>query len=915
MSRSHACLVSMLIDFAVNRAKRLLSAAAVLVCAGAAADPQACYEITRVDVNPPETFEVVGWHLNDEGVVVGERGHPDISFHAFAWHDGVFTDLREKFDPSALKSSARASNNRGDIIGFVVDAQVAGHFFLLRRGEPPLIEPFGSPLFPSAQVINNLGQVAGAINHRGYIWDDGDVMELPALPQSPSSAGVVEIGGINDLGVVVGTSLFGTGRRAVMWKDGEVMSLGEFDGFTLIGAPAINNRGQVVAVGLRPDGSTRNFIWEDGAVTPLPMLEGGASAQPVDINDSGQVLGWTAFNTFPNATTLGTLWTEDHVPFALKTLVCADDPLRTVVKLTLPWIINDRGQILTRESVDYPAAALATYLLTPRPADRVPPTAVIVSEDFEPMQAQWETIAGAWTIVDGTYASNDPSRSSVAAIASYRGVHAADPATQTLEFDQYTFRVRMRNTGSAATTVAGVMYQFQDFSNHYAVDVSATGSVSLRRNVGGFAEYIATASPGIQRNVWFDLEVQRNKGKTTVKVDGITVFKDIVQTELTSGQVGLHGAGTRGDFDNVFVSVPFGDQPFRENFADGIAQGWTPLTGQWAIANGTYNDAAVQPTNITLAPIHTDRGRTRSFTLRARMLNPYGASGNLVGIVFNYIDSGNSVEYNEVVFSPTGIAKLNRVANRVVQTLATASYNGRPGTWFDVKFEMDSAPSVTVDGVKLFDRVATNHQPFPQGGVGLITHWAPGKFDDVWFDHEVFEPLSESFETGVPPSATLVGNWSADGGILGNDSVSSTALLAFRCCFGTDTTFRARVRNDYGASGNLVGLIYSYQDADSGLNAGDYYEVVFSATGSVMLRKVIQGVTYTMATARHSIPPNVWFNVEVIRRGVLTSVRVNGTAVISNIAQAQLGPGRVGPITHWSKGRFDDFSVTERVVR
>jgi hypothetical protein len=596
-------------------------------------------------------------------------------------------------------------------------------------------------------------------------------------------------------------------------------------------------------------------------------------------------------------------------------LVCADDPLRTRVKLRIPKAINDRGQILMAELVEWPAPPLATYLLTPRPSDRVPPTAVIVSEDFEPMQAQWETIAGAWTIVDGTYASNDPSRSSVAAIASYRGVHAADPATQTLEFDQYTFRVRMRNTGFGATTVAGVMYQFQDPANHYAVDVSATGSISLRRNVGGSAEYIATASPGIQRNVWFDLEVQRNKGKTTVKVDGITVFRDVVQTELTSGQVGLHGANTRGDFDNVFVSVPFGDQPFRENFADGTAQGWTALTGQWAIANGTYNDAAVQQTNITLAPIHTDRDRTVSFTLRARMLNPYGASGNLVGIAFNYIDSGNSVEYNEVVFSPTGIAKINRVVNRVVQTLATASYKGRPNAWFDVKFEMDFATSVTVDGMKLFDRVATNPHPFPQGGVGLITHWAPGKFDDVWFDHEVFEPLSERFEAGVPPSATLVGSWSADGGIVGNDSVSSTALLALGCCLGTDTVYRARVRNEYGASGNLVGLIYNYQDSDSGLNAGDYYEVVFSATGSVMLRKFIQGVMYTVATARHSIPPNVWFNVEVIRRGILTSVRVNGTAVISNIAQAQLGPGRVGPITHWSKGRFDDFSVTERVVR
>ena len=118
---------------------------------------------------------------------------------------------------------------------------------------------------------------------------------------------------------------------------------------------------------------------------------------------------------------------------------------------------------------------------------------------------------------------------------------------------------------------------------------------------------------------------------------------------------------------------------------------------------------------------------------------------------------------------------------------------------------MDSTTSVTVDGVRLFDVIATNPHPFAQGGVGLITHWAPGRFDDVWFDHEVFEPLSESFQAGVPPSATLVGSWSVDGGIVANDSVSSTALLAFGCCLGTDAAYRARLRNEYGASGNRRG--------------------------------------------------------------------------------------------------------------
>lgn len=559
--------------------------------------------------------------------------------------------------------------------------------------------------------------------------------------------------------------------------------------------------------------------------------------------------------------------------------------------------------------------ALLSPLCSVAQSDQVPPTAVIVSEDFAPLQAQWETFAGAWRIVDGTYVASATICCNLAAITSYRGLHPADPPTRTLEFDQYTLRVRIRNSGVNANSPAGVVYQFQDPGNHYAVDVSPIGNVSLRAALGGINHFIATAPSGIQPNVWFDLEVQWNKGRTTVKIDGITIFKDIEQTEFTSGQVGLQGAGTRGHFDNVFVGVPFGDQPFSESFGDGIAQGWSPLTGQWGIADGTYRNAAVQETNVTLAPIHTGPEQTASFTMQARMLNPFRASGNLVGLVFNYVKSGSRVEYNEVVFSPTGVARINRVVNRAVQTLATAPYDGRRNTWFDVKLEVDSAVSVTVDGATLFDAVNANPHQFPQRAVGLITHWAPGRFDDVSFDHGVFQPFSENFDAGLPASAVVAGSWSGAGGVLRNSSVRQTDLVALGCCLGTDTVYRARLLNEYGASGNLVGLIYSYQDANSGLNAGDYYEVVFATTDTVMLRKFIQGTTYVQATASFNIPRNTWFDVEVIRSGINTSVKVNGTSVISNVPQAQLGPGRVGVIGHWSKGRFDEISVVGARVR
>ena len=63
--------------------------------------------------------------------------------------------------------------------------------------------------------------------------------------------------------------------------------------------------------------------------------------------------------------------------------------------------------------------------------------------------------------------------------------------------------------------------------------------------------------------------------------------------------------------------------------------------------------------------------------------------------------------------------------------------------------------------------------------------------------------------------------------------------------------------------GNLVGLVYNYQDHQ--LYAGDYFEIVFSPTGTAQINKFIQGVRYPVASRSHTIPRNTWFDVQVIR--------------------------------------------------
>jgi hypothetical protein len=342
--------------------------------------------------------------------------------------------------------------------------------------------------------------------------------------------------------------------------------------------------------------------------------------------------------------------------------------------------------------------------------------------------------------------------------------------------------------------------------------------------------------------------------------------------------------------------------------------------------NGSYRNSAVQQTSVTLAPIFTGPmpgvGNTIEYTFRARMLNQYAGSGNLVGIVFNY----SAGSYSEVVFSPTGVAKLNLVENdAVVRTLATANYGGARNIAFEV--ELQNGPfgaSVRVNGNLLFDRILeANPEQFPVDRVGLITHWAPGRFDNVQFDHGTFQPCALTFTAPITPSWIVSGMWDTNGGTLNSTAVTQNDIANLNCFgnfdgahAGTDEIYSARLRNEFGAAGNLVGLVYNYQDRNRGsFYDGDYFEIVFSPTGVVQLNKFIQGVRYPVRERTHNIARNTWFDVQVIRSGIFTTVKLNGTTILENEPQGELRGGSIGAITHWTRGHFDDVTLQPHVVR
>lgn len=564
---------------------------------------------------------------------------------------------------------------------------------------------------------------------------------------------------------------------------------------------------------------------------------------------------------------------------------------------------------------------LAMFVLSSAAAAMEPSTpssARVYTEEFNSssnVATFWQPQFFDWFVGDGTYNSQSTG-GSITAMYQYPDQFGASTPRDTI-YEEYDFEVRLQTPTSQFASV-GVVFDYFDTTHYLECLVYSYGSSEVRYVTPQGVTSLGNASAlGFGAGEWVDVKVSRRGLSFDIRINGVPVFDNVVGRGLfQQGDVGLIATGVAARVDHVMISVPIGDQPFEESFSEGLPNNWQPThqtLGQWSVANGTLNNTSVQRTSLTFAPIHTNQFETTAFTLRARMLNPYGASGNLVGIAFNYRPGVGT--YHEVVFSPTGVARVNFVTNGVARTLASASYAGRRNVWFDVMIQLSSRLDVAVNGQQLFTNVPATEFGYPEGGVGLITHWAPGRFDDVRFDHGVTMPLSETFSSGLPPSTTTVGTWNTTGATLNATSVGIADLATFGCaCWETNYIYRARLLNQYGASGNLVGLIYGYQEP-SEPDAGDYYEVVFAPTGQAYMNKIVNGVRYRQASAAHNVGRNVWFDVEIVRSSINTTVKVNGVTIFTRVVQGQFGPGRVGVITHWARGRFDNLSISPMLVR
>lgn len=125
---------------------------------------------------------------------------------------------------------------------------------------------------------------------------------------------------VNNKGLVAGAANL-TGDRtehAALWQNGSITDLGTLGGpDSFVNSPVKNDSGEIAGFaetsthdplgeafclgvtffGFQDGDTCLGFLWQDGVMAPLPLLEGGNNSQAYGVNNRGQVVGFAENGT------------------------------------------------------------------------------------------------------------------------------------------------------------------------------------------------------------------------------------------------------------------------------------------------------------------------------------------------------------------------------------------------------------------------------------------------------------------------------------------------------------------------------------------------------------------------------------------------------------------------------------------
>ncbi|MCM5679575.1 DUF3466 family protein [Schlegelella sp. S2-27] len=309
-----------------------------------------------------------GLGLNNQGQVIGHLAslHGPAQGQAFVWDSQG--GMRGLGTLGGIHSTAYDINDGGQVVGVYELSAGRTHAFIHNHaGMRALNIPGASS--SSALGINAKGHVTGGVTLDGgfrapYIHDGSDVHVVGDGRCCLSGSA------INDHGdMAVNNTQLGPFDlpllQAFVYRNGELIELGTLSGGSNSVAADINNRGQVVGWSNADNDllDTRGFVWDEhsGMVDLSSFADGAVATSANAINEHGEVVG--ALRNHRPSSYSAYLY-SDGIVIDLQTRL---DP-RTGANWLLneARAINDHGQIVV-SAFDALTFDTATLLLTPVP--------------------------------------------------------------------------------------------------------------------------------------------------------------------------------------------------------------------------------------------------------------------------------------------------------------------------------------------------------------------------------------------------------------------------------------------------------------------------------------------------------------------------------------------------------------------
>jgi probable HAF family extracellular repeat protein len=306
--------------------------------------------------------------VNNRGWVAGAANLPgNTAQHAVLWRRGRKTDLGTLGGPNSIANYPL--NDRGEVSAYSDTATLDpfGEDFCLfgthlicrpfvwqKRVRTPLPTLDGNNAI--ANEVNNRGEVGGVaetstldptcvapqvLQAEPVVWKKGKIEQLPTFPGDPDGF----VTAINDNGQAIGASgqcyTALPGIHALLWQNGSATDLGNLGGTWNHIPQDINNQGQVVGFSNVPnDTATHAFLWtEEDGIQDLGTLPGDFWSFAFGINRKGQVVGQSCNMDFSVCRAF--LW-QDGLMRDLNSLIPAASPLSLLAAIN----INSREEIV-----------------------------------------------------------------------------------------------------------------------------------------------------------------------------------------------------------------------------------------------------------------------------------------------------------------------------------------------------------------------------------------------------------------------------------------------------------------------------------------------------------------------------------------------------------------------------------------